>query len=147
MKSIAAIFARDLEKLASEIDSFNEEENLWETTGSVTNSAGNLCLHLIGNLNQFIGTTIGKSGYVRDREAEFNDKNIAKSKLLVMISETKQIVSHTILAVDNELMQTNYPSKVFGNEMTHEYFLIHLIGHLSYHLGQINYLRRIIDAK
>lgn len=147
MNAFAQIFKRDLEKLAVEIDSFKNEKNLWKTKGTITNSAGNLCLHLIGNLNHFIGETIGKSRYVRDREAEFNDKDVDKDQLLKMILETKNVVASTIKTFEKEKLQATYPINVFGDAMTYEFFIIHLTTHLSYHLGQINYLRRIIDTE
>ncbi len=145
MEAFVQIFNRDLEKLALEIESFKKDENLWKTQGAISNSAGNLCLHLIGNLNHFIGEVIGKSGYVRDREAEFNDKDVDKGQLLKMILETKGVVASTINKFDKEKLQSYYPINLFGDPMTYEFLIIHLTTHLSYHLGQINYLRRILD--
>ncbi len=145
MEAFVQIFNRDLEKLALEIESFKKDENLWKTQGAISNSAGNLCLHLIGNLNHFIGEVIGKSGYVRDREAEFNDKDVDKGQLLKMILETKGVVASTINKFDKEKLRSYYPINLFGDPMTYEFLIIHLTTHLSYHLGQINYLRRILD--
>lgn len=145
MEAFVQIFNRDLEKLAFEIESFKKDENLWKTQGAISNSAGNLCLHLIGNLNHFIGEVIGKTGYVRDREAEFNDKDVDKGQLLKMILETKGVVASTINKFDKEKLRSYYPIKLFGDPMTYEFLIIHLTTHLSYHLGQINYLRRILD--
>lgn len=145
MEAFVQIFNRDLEKLALEIESFKKDENLWKTQGAISNSAGNLCLHLIGNLNHFIGEVIGKSGYIRDREAEFNDKDVDKGQLLKMILETKGVVASTINKFDKEKLRSYYPINLFGDPMTYEFLIIHLTTHLSYHLGQINYLRRILD--
>ena len=146
MEALIQLYSRDLEKLIQEIKEFQRENDLWVTTGNITNSAGNLCLHLVGNLNHFIGSVIGNSGYVRNREGEFQDKNIGKEKLIQMVYDTKKIVISTLQNFDTKSMQNNYPIQVFGNDMTYAYFLLHLSTHLNYHLGQINYLRRSLKA-
>jgi uncharacterized damage-inducible protein DinB len=146
MEALIQIFDRDIDKLKLEIESFKDQRNLWITSGSISNSAGNLCLHLIGNLNHFIGAVIGESGYVRNREAEFNSKNIDSAKLIKMIRDTRDEVSSALKNFDESKLSSVYPIQVFGYDMTYEYFLLHLTTHLSYHLGQINYLRRILDS-
>ena len=60
---ISQLLQRDLEKLKTEISSFKDEKKIWEISGEVKNSAGNLCLHLCGNLQHFIGAALGNSGY------------------------------------------------------------------------------------
>ena len=145
MESFIAIFERDLDKLIYEIRNFKSQRNLWIIEGEVSNSAGNLCLHLLGNLNHFIGAVIGKTGYQRNREAEFSDKNIATEKLNSMVKNTKMVVIDSLKKFDTRKLNDIYPIQVFGKDMTYEFFLIHLISHLNYHLGQINYLRRILD--
>jgi uncharacterized damage-inducible protein DinB len=146
MEALIQIIDRDIDKLKLEIESFKNQGNLWITSGSISNSAGNLCLHLIGNLNHFIGAVIGESGYVRNREAEFNSKNIDSAKLIKMIRDTRDEVSSALKNFDESKLSSVYPIQVFGYDMTYEYFLLHLNTHLSYHLGQINYLRRILDS-
>lgn len=138
------IFDRDLNGLKNEIAAFQQEENLWSVSDGVTNSAGNLCLHLIGNLNAFIGKNMGDYQYIRNRDAEFHLKNIPKQTLLEKIDETRNIVLRTLSQMDTEKLEEIHPEEVMGFEMTNRYFLIHLVAHLSYHLGQINYLRRIL---
>ncbi|MBX0331835.1 DUF1572 domain-containing protein [Pontibacter sp. HSC-14F20] len=139
------LFDRELERLSNEILAFEEEENLWKTKGQISNSAGNLCLHLVGNLNTYIGAILGQSGYVRNRDAEFNLRNIARKELLEKIAEVKRIVSHTFGRLTENELQETYPQQVLGYEMTVSFFMIHLYGHLNYHLGQINYLRRMLE--
>ncbi|MCK5466968.1 MAG: DUF1572 family protein [Cyclobacteriaceae bacterium] len=145
MEALIQLFNRDIDKLKLEIESFKNEENLWQLEGQISNTAGNLCLHLIGNLNHFIGAVMGNSGYVRDREAEFNNKNIDRDQLIKMILDTKTIVASSLKDFEQEKIHDIYPIQVFGEDMTYEFFLIHLVTHLNYHLGQINYLRRILD--
>lgn len=147
MEVFCKLLSRDLDKLAMEISSFENEKNLWMLSGEINNTAGNLCLHLVGNLNHFIGTIMGNSGYVRNRESEFASKDLSKQQLLQMVAETKEAVVSSLEKWPVGDLQNPYPIQVFGEEMTYEFFLIHLIAHLNYHLGQINYLRRMIDSK
>ena len=146
MEALIKIFTRDLDKLKLEVDSFEYDKNLWETKGDIQNSAGNLCLHLVGNLNHFIGNIIGGTGYVRNRKAEFENKPIDRDDLLKMIDETRQTVTSSLQKFELTKLKTIYPIQVFNEEMSYEFFLIHLATHLNYHLGQINYLRRILEA-
>lgn len=143
--TLTNIFDRDLGKLEEEIRAFKQEELLWKTLPGVSNSAGNLSLHLAGNLRHFIGAIMGNTGYIRDREKEFSTKDLPAADLLSAIAETKQVVKQTISNLSIEDLDKIYPAKVFDMEMTNEYFLIHLLSHLGYHLGQINYLRRILQ--
>lgn len=139
------LFARDLDKLIAEVKMYKQEENLWRTDGDVKNSSGNLCLHIIGNLQHFIGAIIGETGYIRDREAEFSTSVVSRDILLSSLLETKEIVSKSLQKFDRNKLQDIYAIDVFGEKMSYEYFIIHLSGHLNYHLGQINYLRRLTD--
>ena len=139
------IYGRDLDRLKKEIELFSDENNLWRTAGNVKNSAGNLCLHLVGNLNTYVGRNIGHSEYVRDRDAEFSLKNVPKAKLVQQVAETKETVLSTLQKMTAGHLKQNHIEKVFEYEMTNEFFLVHLASHLSYHLGQINYIRRILE--
>jgi uncharacterized damage-inducible protein DinB len=144
--SLVQLFNRDIEKLKTEISSYKNEGNLWKISGDIKNSGGNLCLHLCGNLQHFIGAVLGSSGYERNRDAEFSRKDIPQKDLLMEIDETKNIVNKTLNSLNEETLQQIYPVNKYGEEMTTGYFLLHLFGHLSYHLGQINYQRRMIDS-
>jgi uncharacterized damage-inducible protein DinB len=118
---------------------------LWHTEAGIANSAGNLCLHLVGNLNHFIGATLGGTGYVRNREQEFSLKNIPCSHLAVKIDETIVVVSSTLDKLTADTLESEYPLLLADQKFITKYFLLHLTGHLSYHLGQINYHRRLLD--
>ena len=142
---LQSLFSRDLTKLKTEIESYQNEENIWKTDKNISNSAGNLCLHLVGNLNHYIGMTLGNSGYIRNRELEFSLKDISRTKLIQQIDKTIETVSLTLKNISEEKLQKEYPAEPLGYPMTTEYFLIHLFGHLNYHLGQINYHRRLLD--
>jgi len=143
---IAQIFERDLNKLKEEISLYADENTIWLVTDGISNSAGNLCLHLLGNLNHFIGATLGKTGYVRNRETEFSLKNIPRAELVESIDKLKTVVVNTINSLTEEDIKALFPIEVMGRQSTVEYMLIHLATHLSYHLGQINYHRRLIHS-
>jgi uncharacterized damage-inducible protein DinB len=143
LNNLHKLYHRDLDLLAQEITSYPTEASLWVIAGDIKNSGGNLCLHLCGNLQHFIGTVLGKTNYVRNREAEFADKDIPKATLLKQIQDTKNAMS-ILTQLDPLQLQETYPIQVFNEPMTTEYFLIHLLAHLTYHRGQINYHRRLL---
>jgi len=111
----------------------------------ISNSAGNLALHLVGNLNHFIGATLGNSGYVRLRDLEFSLKNVPKTELKIQIDETITMVNSVLNTLTEDDLQKEYKRRVSEDYMTTEFFLVYLTIHLSYHLGQVNYHRRLLD--
>ena len=143
-ESLTKIFDRDLRKLEEEISLYPTEESLWVIHGDIKNSGGNLCLHLCGNLQTYIGATLGSINYVRDRDHEFAAKGIPKKELIQEIHKTKNAVRTSLEKLDVSALDQEYPAQVLGYPMTTTYFLIHLAAHLGYHLGQINYHRRLL---
>lgn len=144
IETLKSLFDRDLNKLKLEIESYQDESQLWAIDKNISNSAGNLCLHLIGNLNTYIGAEIGKTGYIRNRELEFSLKDIPKSELISKIENTLLVVNNALDTLTETDLEAIYPLVVFEKEMTTGFFLIHLSTHLAYHLGQINYHRRLL---
>ncbi|MCK0193026.1 DUF1572 family protein [Arenibacter sp. F20364] len=142
---LISFFEGELNNLITEIGLYKNEENIWRIEKNISNSAGNLTLHLIGNLNTFIGKEIGKTNYVRNRELEFTQKNVSKIELINSINSTIEMVKKSLISITNEELKNDYPILKFSKVKTNEYLLIHLIKHLTYHLGQINYHRRLID--
>jgi len=146
IQTLKILFHRDLEKLKQEIESYRNENIIWLTEKSISNSAGNLCLHLIGNLNTYICAEFGKTGYIRNRTLEFSQKNIPRTELMKKIDEAIIAVDKALDNVKEDQLNEEYPTLAFAEKTTTEYFLVHLATHLSYHLGQINYHRRLMDA-
>lgn len=144
LKSLQSLFDRDFDRLKKEIEAYEDESMLWLLDGEIANSAGNLVLHLCGNLQHFFGAVILDNGYVRDRESEFGSKHIPKVELLLEVEKSRMAVQQAIGILTEEQLQEPYPLEVFGSEMTYAFFLIHLNGHLNYHLGQMNYHRRLV---
>ena len=145
--ALIKLFRRDLEKLKAEIDAYQMEDNLWISNDMISNSAGNLALHLVGNLNHFIGATLGNSGYVRQRDLEFSLKNVPKIELKTQIDETIVMVESILSMLTEADLEKEYKRRVTEDFMTTEFFLVYLTIHLSYHLGQVNYHRRFLDIK
>lgn len=145
METLKSLFTRDLNRLRNEIELYKKEENLWQVEGHIANSAGNLCLHLIGNLNTYIGKEIGKTDYIRNRELEFSLKKVSRKELLDKIDDTIRVVNKSLDNLDESTLENEYPILVFEEMTSTVYLLVHLATHLTYHLGQINYHRRLID--
>lgn len=144
-ETLSQIFERDLNRLLTEINLYKNEDNLWVVKEGISNSAGNLCLHLLGNLNHFIGAALGHTGYVRYRDDEFSLKHIPRQDLVMNIGNCILIVKNTLKHLPEEDLEKDFPLEVFGKKDSTEFILVHLATHLTYHLGQINYHRRLLD--
>lgn len=138
-------YKRDLNKLIDEINSFRMEENIWKINGSVKNTAGNLALHLTGGLNFLIGTTLGNTGYIRDRDKEFSIKGIDRDTIVSGIQDLIIMIEETISSLNDEQLKQPFPIFFDKENASIGYVLTQLLLHLNYHLGQINYLRRSLE--
>jgi len=147
INTLKYLYNRDLNKLKVEIAAYQNEENIWKVAQGITNCGGNLCLHLVGNLNHFMGTYLGETDYVRQRDLEFSLKNVPRARLIKQVEDTKAMIENTLNKLTEEDLAKDYPIIVFKNKMSTGLFLTHLTTHLTYHLGQINYHRRLLDNK
>ena len=143
---LAFLFSRDLTRLGRQIEAFPNDETLWETLPGVLNPAGNLALHIEGNLLEFVGRQLGKLPYKRNRELEFSLRGMSRHEIGTRIAELRQTIPAVIQELSAEQMEMEYPEVVLEVATTTRQFLIHLYGHLNWHLGQIDYLRRILSA-
>lgn len=144
-KSLIALFQRDLQKFVDELNAYPNEELIWTTVGDIKNPAGNLALHIVGNLNTFIGTVLGHTGYVRDRPAEFALRGVPRTELVRSLQDTSRMIEQVLSSPTLPPLDHIYPQEVLGYPTSNQYFLIHLFGHLNWHLGQVNYHRRMIE--
>ena len=138
------LYRRDLEKLIHELEAFPTEADLWRTAGETKNPAGNLALHLHGNLNKYIGELIGGVPFERDRDAEFSRTGLTRAQITEMLRATVETVDRALGDLSPAGLEQPYPLETLGYPMTVGYFLLHLYGHLNWHLGQVNYLRRVL---
>lgn len=144
--TLRQLFARDLNQLQQEIELYEAEPLIWHVEKGIANSAGNLCLHLVGNLTTYISAELGGVPYARDRDAEFSLKGIARAELIRQITKTRDEVDQALSHLPASALPAEYPLQVLEARTTTEYLLIHLATHLTYHLGQVNYHRRLLDA-
>ena len=139
------LFEKDLNKLIEEISLYKNENDLWKIKEGISNSAGNLTLHLIGNLNYFIGTALHHTNYLRDREKEFLLKDVPRDALIADIKHVMEIIRKTLHKMPKEDLKKDFPFEIDGDNLSVENMMVHLLTHLNYHLGQVNYHRRMIS--
>ncbi len=146
LETLTSLFHRDLTRVSTELSQYRDEQLIWAVPPGIANSAGNLCLHLIGNLNTYIGAELGQTGYVRQRDLEFSLRDVPRPALLVQLNETITVVSRTLTTLDESGLDEEYPLLVFEKKTTTGFLLVHLATHLAYHLGQLNYHRRLVEG-
>lgn len=144
----ASILTRELDRLIRQLEAYPDEADLWRTPGAVTNSAGTLALHMAGNLEHFVGAVLGETGYVRDREGEFGDRDVPRQEIVHRIRACQATLRATLEGMDDETLLAAYPAtlpaSLGGDGVPTSTFLTHLTWHLGWHLGQIDYHRRIL---
>ena len=143
---ISQILERDLNKLKEELLAYPDAGMIWLLIPGISNSAGNLALHLAGNLRHFIGAELGHTGYIRDRDKEFTQKDVPLPDIIKLIDLTIAEVSKTLEQLDPSALTNQFPKEVGGMKKETQFILLHLLAHLTYNLGQINYHRRILSA-
>ncbi len=146
MEAILQAYEAALDRLEAELAAYGREENLWKVTGQINNSGGNLILHLVGNLNHFIGAQLGDTGYVRDRPAEFADKNVPRQELTTRIASTRAMLRDVLARFSNDDLNRIVEAPALDEPASLERWILHLLGHLHYHLGQLSYHRRIVEG-
>ena len=142
---LANFYESGIRKLIEEVNQFQKEENLWKTSGSVKNSSGNLVLHIIGGLNHFVGATLAQTGYVRNRDQEFIQKGVDRMDLVGRLEALIPMVTRTLSALTQEQMDSEFLIFFDKPKTSTSYVLVMLLAHLNYHLGQVNYLRRVLE--
>ena len=144
---IAALYRRDLPRLVQQLEAFDDQQ-LWAVVPGVTNAAGNLLLHLDGNLREFVGRQIGGVAYTRDRAREFAAKDAPRAELAAELMGLAALIPSVLDELTAERWDEMFPEQVLpGGPITNRQFVIHLYGHLNYHLGQIDYLRRTLTGQ
>jgi len=142
--TVREILERELGTLRKEILAYESDEAVWKVAPGIANSAGTLALHLAGNLRHYIGAVLGGTGYVRDRDAEFSRRGVPREELLAGLDEAERAVRETLRPMGPERLAEPYPEEFRGGEVTVEFMLLHTLSHFDYHLGQVNYHRRLV---
>lgn len=144
---ITNVITRELKALRREVETYPSDADLWEVRPGITNPGGNLALHLAGNLQYFLGNVLGNNGYVRNRDAEFASKDVPRAELLREIDNALAAVESGMSRISEADLARPYPEAVGGVKSTTGAFLAHFATHLAYHLGQVDYHRRILTGE
>lgn len=137
-------YQKGLQDLRQEATQFKSEELLWKTLPGVKNSCGNLFLHLIGNLNYFIGAQMGNTGYVRNRDLEFSAKDVPVHEIIKQIEALETIIPTVLQSKSEGWLAEEFLMEFLGAKQKNEFMITQMLVHLNYHCGQINYLRRML---
>jgi uncharacterized damage-inducible protein DinB len=144
---LTTILTRELKALARELDAYPNEAAVWRTYPGIANSAGTLVLHLAGNIQHYVGAVLGHTAYRRDRQAEFARRDVPRSELRAEIDGAIEAVQHTLPRLADERLNADYPEKIAGRAVRTDEFLLHLASHLGWHLGQLDYHRRMATGE
>jgi uncharacterized damage-inducible protein DinB len=144
--AIASILERDLQALRREVEAYPDERSLWQRMPGITNTAGTLVLHLTGNLQHYLGARLGGTGYVRDRPAEFARRDVPRAELLREIDAARSAVRAGLADLSEAQLAADYPETIAGAKVATGEYLVHLTTHFAYHLGQLDYHRRIVSG-
>jgi hypothetical protein len=146
LSDFSLIIVRDLDTLVREIELYPDDESLWAERPGLPNSGGTLVLHLVGNLRHFIGAALGHTGFARDRDAEFSARGLTRRQLLAMVETARADVTRTLPGLPASVLETTFPVQLGGASFVTSRFFLHIVTHLSYHLGQIDYHRRVVTG-
>jgi uncharacterized damage-inducible protein DinB len=145
-EDLAVLLVRELEGFQREIALFPDDESVWRTVPGITNSAGNLALHVAGGLQHFVGNILGGSAYVRDRETEFGRRSGTRSEIAAEINAAITVVREVLPRMSANRLGEMFPEPIMGQPLSTSRFLLHLCAHAAFHLGQAGYLRRIVTG-
>jgi uncharacterized damage-inducible protein DinB len=143
---IAGMLTRELRALRRELEAYENEGDIWRLAPPIANSAGTLALHLAGNLRHYVGAQWGGTGYVRDRDAEFRDRGISRRELLSRVDAAIGEVEQALSGVTDAQLAAPFPEPIARMTVNSGEFLIHLAAHAAYHLGQVDYHRRLLTG-
>jgi hypothetical protein len=146
VRYVAAILDRDLQTLSREVETYPDTRQLWQRVPGITNTGGTLALHLVGNLRHRIGAKLGGTGYVRDRAAEFSLRDVSRRDLLKEIEIARAEVARTLSTLDDRSLPAEFPEIIGGSRFDTQDYLVHLLTHFAYHLGQLDVHRRIVTG-
>lgn len=146
VSTVAAIVDRELRAAGRELEAYPDERQVWQTVPGMANSAGTLALHLAGNLQHYLGARLGDTGYVRDRPAEFARRDVPRAELLAELERARSVVASVLARLRDEDLPAQFPEIIGEVRVDTEEYLVHLLVHLAYHLGQIDSHRRVVTG-
>ncbi|MEZ4700024.1 MAG: DinB family protein [Rhodothermales bacterium] len=140
------ILLRDLKTLRDDVEAYPDEDAIWAQPPGLPNSGGTLVLHLAGNIQHFIGARLGGSDFIRDRTAEFGLRNVPRAELLAAVDAATAAVRATFPRLSGADLGLPFPDMLRDRVVETGDMLLHLAVHLGYHLGQVDYHRRVVTG-
>lgn len=114
-------------------------DEIWARPNEQTVSAGNLVLHLAGNVRQYVVATLGGVPDVRERQKEFDAAGpMPAAELLERLEKAMAEAAPVIDRLDPASLLRTY--RVQGFVESGLSILVHVVEHFSYHTGQIAYI-------
>jgi len=146
-QAVGAILQRDLGTLRREIEAYPDEKDLWREVPGISNVGGTLALHLTGNIQHYLGHHLGRSPYVRNRPAEFGRRQVPRSELLREVDAASAAVTAAVANLTGPVLKQEFPEVIAGTRVVTAEYLVHLSTHFAYHLGQLDYHRRVVTGQ
>jgi hypothetical protein len=144
--TLQLLLTRELKAVRRTLAAYPDDAAIWRAVPGLPNSAGTLALHVAGNIQHFFGAVLGRDGYLRDRDAEFARRDLPRADLLVGIDAAIASVESTLSRLDANVFDGPYPEPIAKRRVRMADFTIHLVSHLAYHLGQMDYHRRMVTG-
>lgn len=144
--AVRTMVVRELGAVKRELAAYPDEASVWRAVPGVANTGGTLALHLAGNLQHFFGAILARDGYKRDRDSEFARRDVPRKELLAGIDAAIASVEQTLRRLDDTALASAYPEPIAKRTIATSTFLVHLAVHLAYHLGQLDYHRRMVSG-
>jgi uncharacterized damage-inducible protein DinB len=146
IRILQTLLLRELAAVRRSVEAYPDDASIWVQPAGLPNAAGTLVLHLAGNLRSYIGTVLGGGSYQRDRPAEFSRRDVPRAELLAELDATAGEIARTMPMLTDAMLSQPYPQQIGGHVLRTDVFLTHIATHLAYHLGQIDYHRRVVTG-
>jgi len=117
------------------------EKDIWWRPNAASNSAGNLALHLSGNVRQWIISGLGNEEDLRDRDREFSERGpIPRRLLIALIRKTVEEACSVLGHLSDDSLERIYD--IQGYRASGMYAVSHVVDHFAYHTGQIIFVTK-----
>lgn len=144
--SLETLVTRELRAVKRELEAYPDDASVWRSVPGVPNTGGTLALHVAGNLQHFFGAILGRDAYKRDRDAEFARRDVPRKELIAGIEAAIASVERTLRRLGDDVLAAPYPELIAKRTVPTEVFVLHLATHIAYHLGQLDYHRRVVSG-
>jgi hypothetical protein len=144
--TVSYMLQRELAAVKRSVEAYPDDATLWVHPQGLPNAGGTIALHVAGNLQHYLGAKLGKSGYVRNRDAEFARRGVSREDIIAELDAAAAAIDRGIGAVTDDVLTSAYPEQMGGKSVRTGDFLVHLLAHLAYHLGQLDYHRRVVTG-